>query len=99
MYLVKTSQQVGMKMAKICLLKKIQIKTNPDNATYNILKYEVVLTCDVISNLIILSATLKPALCFSSSIFRYHFFKIGVLKNFSQFTGKHLCRSFFLISH
>ena len=32
-----------MKMAKICLLKKIQIKTNPDNATYNILKYKVVL--------------------------------------------------------
>ena len=43
MYLVKASQQVGMKMTKICLLKKIQIKTNPDNATYNILKYKVVL--------------------------------------------------------
>ena len=26
------------------------------------------------------------------------FFKIGVLKNFSQFTRKHLCRSFFSIS-
>ena len=26
------------------------------------------------------------------------FFKIGVLKNFLEFTGKHLCRSFFLIS-
>ena len=25
-------------------------------------------------------------------------FKIGVLKNLSQFTGKHLCRSLFLIS-
>ena len=25
------------------------------------------------------------------------FFKIGVLKNFSNFTRKHLCRSFFLI--
>ena len=24
------------------------------------------------------------------------FFKIGILKNFSNFTGKHLCRSFFL---
>ena len=27
------------------------------------------------------------------------FFKIGVLKNFPEFTGKHLCRSFSLISH
>ena len=27
-------------MAKICLLKKIQIKTNPDKATYNFLKYK-----------------------------------------------------------
>ena len=73
MYLVKASQQVGLKMAKICLLKKIQIKTNPDNATYNILKYKVVLKCDEISNIIILSATLRPASCFSSSIFTYHF--------------------------
>ena len=32
-----------MKMAKICLLKKLQIKTNPNNATYKILKYKVVL--------------------------------------------------------
>ena len=60
-------------MAEICLLKKTQIKTNPDNATYNFLKYKVVLKRDAISNIIILSATLKPALCFSSSIFRYHF--------------------------
>ena len=60
-------------MAKICLLKKIQIKTNPNNTTYNILKYKVVLNCDAISNIIILSATLRPAFCFSSSIFRYHF--------------------------
>ena len=30
-------------MAKICLLKKLQIKTNPDNPTYKILKYKVVL--------------------------------------------------------
>ena len=40
MYLVQASYQVGMKMAKICLLKKVP---NPDNATYNILKYKVVL--------------------------------------------------------
>ena len=44
-------------MAKICLLKKIQIKTNPDNATYNTLKYKVVLKSDAVSNIIILSAT------------------------------------------
>ena len=41
MYLVKASYKVGTKMAKICLLKKV---VNPDNATYNILKYKVVLT-------------------------------------------------------
>ena len=29
-----------MKMAKKCLLKKLQIKTNPDNATDNIWKYK-----------------------------------------------------------
>ena len=32
-----------MKMTKICLLKKTQIKIYPDNATYNILKYKVAL--------------------------------------------------------
>ena len=26
------------------------------------------------------------------------FFKIGVLQNFSNFTGKHLCRSLFLVT-
>ena len=41
MYLVKASLQVGMKMATIYLFKKI--KTNPDNATHNILKYKIVL--------------------------------------------------------
>ena len=41
MYFVKVSLQVGMKMATTCLLKKI--KTNSDNATYNILKYKIVL--------------------------------------------------------
>ena len=41
MYLAKASYQAGMKMAKTCLLKKVP---NPDNATYNILKYKVVLT-------------------------------------------------------
>ena len=40
----------------------MQIKTNPHNATYSILKY------DATSNIIILYATLRPALCFSSSI-------------------------------
>ena len=43
MYLVKAGRKVGMKMAKIGLLKKIQIKTNLDNTTYNIFKYKVVL--------------------------------------------------------
>ena len=40
MYLVKASQQVGMtdKDGKNVSSKKFQIKTNPDNATYNILK-------------------------------------------------------------
>ena len=37
-FLVKASQEVGTKMAEICLLKKLQIKTNLDNAT-DILKY------------------------------------------------------------
>ena len=27
-------------MSKICLLKKLQIKTNPDKATDNMLKYK-----------------------------------------------------------
>ena len=43
MYLVKASWQVGMKLVKLCLLKKLQIKTNPDNGTHNILTYKVVL--------------------------------------------------------
>ena len=73
MYLVKASYQVGMKMAKICLLKKFQIKTNPDNAIYNILKHKVVLIkCAAISNIIIFSATLRPVLpylCIISNAF------------------------------
>ena len=32
-----------MKLVKLCLLKKIQIKTNPDNATDNIFTGKVVL--------------------------------------------------------
>ena len=52
-----------MKMAKIYFLKKNYIlKTNPDNATDNILK------CDAVSNIIILFAALKPTLCFTSAI-------------------------------
>ena len=43
MYLVKASQQVGMKMAKMSPQKKLQFKINPNNATDNILKYKVVL--------------------------------------------------------
>ena len=39
MYFVNTSQQLGMNIAKMCLLKKIQIKTNSDNTKDNILKY------------------------------------------------------------
>ena len=41
MYFVNTSQQVGMNIAKMCLLKKkIQIKTNSDNTKDNILKFK-----------------------------------------------------------
>ena len=29
--------------------------------------------------------------------FSYMFFKVAVLKNFANFTGKHLCCSFFLM--
>ena len=35
--------------------------------------------------------------CRSSLFFKKMFFKIGVLKNFAIFTGKHLCRSLFLV--
>ena len=35
--------QEGMKFVKLCLLKKLQIKTNPDNAIHNILTYKAVL--------------------------------------------------------
>ena len=45
-------------------LQDVFIKTN--------VCWEGVLKCDAISNIIILPATLKPVLCFSSSIFRYH---------------------------
>ena len=44
-YRIKASQQVGMtdEDGKNVSSKKFQIKTNRDNATYNILKYKVVL--------------------------------------------------------
>ena len=36
-----------MNMTKICFLKKLQIKTNPDNATDKILKYKASIICSV----------------------------------------------------
>ena len=48
-----------MKMANICLLKKLQIKTNPDNAAENILKFKASINWSA-SDIIILSATLRP---------------------------------------
>ena len=41
MYLVKANQQEGMKLVKLSPQKNY--KTNPDNATHNILTYKVVL--------------------------------------------------------
>ena len=35
--------------------------------------------------------------CCTESVVRKMFFKIGAIKNFAIFTGKHLCRSLFLI--
>ena len=35
--------------------------------------------------------------CFTESVVRKMFFKIGAIKNFANFTEKHLCRSLFLI--
>ena len=35
--------------------------------------------------------------CFTESVVRKMFFKIGAIKNFANFTEKHLCRSLILI--
>ena len=69
MYLIRASQQIGMtgEDGKNMSQKHFKLKTNPDNATYKILKY------DATSNIIILYVTQRPALCFRSSIFMYHF--------------------------
>ena len=37
-FLVNASCQISMAMAKICLLKKLQIKSNSDNSTGKLLK-------------------------------------------------------------
>ena len=60
-----------MKMEKICLLKKYELKPNATDNILKIGKYD--LKCDAISNIIFLFAALGPTLCFSYSIFRYHF--------------------------
>ena len=46
-------------MANIYLLKKIRIKTNPDNTTDNILKYKAIINWNA-SNIIILATALRP---------------------------------------
>ena len=46
-------------MANIYLLKKIRIKTNPDNTTDNILKYKAIINWNT-SNIIILATALRP---------------------------------------
>ena len=48
-FLIKPSYQVGMQIAKICLLKKLKIKANPDNATDNILKYKASMISSALS--------------------------------------------------
>ena len=60
-----------MNMAKIVSSKKLKKTPNPNKTTDNILK-DIISKCDANSNIIILFATLRPTLCFSSSIFRYH---------------------------
>ena len=54
-------------MASKCLLKKIQIKTNPDNTRDNFFKYNGSINWSA-SNIIILSATLRPTF---ASVFPY----------------------------
>ena len=44
MDLLKIRSQVGIKMAKYVSLKKLQTKTNPDNATGSSLKYKTSMT-------------------------------------------------------
>ena len=76
MYFVEVSPQVGMRIAKICLLKK-NYKLKPILITLKTTFWSI---REVLSEVwrnfkyyFILFAALRPTLCFSSSTFSYHF--------------------------